>query len=457
MATFSDSFNRADSSNLGVDWVEVSGDWSIVSNTLSPGTSGSTVVLRAAGAMATNDNYAQAKIAATSAVSNGLWCRGDSTLTSGYLWRNNGTSWDLFSVVGGTFTVIGTYTAAAAVGDIAKVQAFGTTIKGFVNGVERVSVTNTAVSTGTSVGFRCMSTASIAWDDFSAGDVVVGATLGISGSSETAQPVTGDKSSTLGSSTASETTQPVSGAKSSTLGISSETDESENLTGSKSGSLGISSETDESQNLTGSKTSQLGVSSETPEPENLAPGKTASLGTSGEEESSQSLSGSGTASLGISGTDETSEPIAGSKEASLTPALEVSMANPIREEVSNVGQSILVSIKKVMGLAEDDNSFDIDLIMHINSVFSDLAQLGVGPDNGFEIYDEDPTWDSFTDGNVNQNSVKSYMYLRVRMMFDPPGTSFALDSMEKQIQKYEWRLNVEREGRLWQDPTIQTV
>jgi hypothetical protein len=171
----------------------VSGDWSIVSNQLSPGAAGGTIILRAAGAMDSNDHSAQVTIAATTVASQGVWCRGNSNISQGYLWRNNGTSWDLFSVVGGSFTVIGTYTAAAAPGDVAKVQAVGSTIKGFVNGVERISVTNTAVTTGTSVGIRSDSAGAIRYDDFSAADVTAGATLGIASSTETAQPLTGSE------------------------------------------------------------------------------------------------------------------------------------------------------------------------------------------------------------------------------------------------------------------------
>jgi hypothetical protein len=171
VTSFSDNFNRADSTDLGANWVEVSGDWSIVSNQLSTGDTGGTIVLRAATAMAGNDNYAQVTLAATAAVSQGVWCRGNANITNGYLWRNDGTSWDLFSVVSSSFNVIGTFAGAAAPGDVAKVQAVGSTIKGLVNGVERVSVTDTAISTGTSVGIRSVSSGSVRYDDFAAGDV----------------------------------------------------------------------------------------------------------------------------------------------------------------------------------------------------------------------------------------------------------------------------------------------
>lgn len=176
MTTFADDFNRADSTDLGADWVEVSGDWSIVSNQLSPGAAGGTIILRAATAMATDDNSAQVTIAATAAASQGVWCRGSSNLSDGYLWRNDGSQWDLFSVVGGSFTVIGTYAAAAAPGDVAKVQAIGSTIKGYVNGIERVSLTNTHVTTGVNVGIRSESAGALRYDAFSAADVTTSVT-----------------------------------------------------------------------------------------------------------------------------------------------------------------------------------------------------------------------------------------------------------------------------------------
>lgn len=169
MTTFADDFNRADSTNLGAGWVEVSGDWSIISNQLSSGNAGGTILLRAATAMASNDNFAQVTIAATTAASQGVACRTNINLSTGYLWRNNGTSWDLFTL--GTFTLLATYAAAAAPGDVAKVQAVGSTIKAFVNGVERASVTDTTYATGTGVGLRADSVSALRFDDFSAGDV----------------------------------------------------------------------------------------------------------------------------------------------------------------------------------------------------------------------------------------------------------------------------------------------
>jgi hypothetical protein len=170
MTTFADDFNRADSSNLGAGWVEVSGDWSIVSNQLSPGSLGGTIILRAATDTTTDDNFAQGTIAATTAASQGFVCRGNANFTNGYLWRNNGTSWDLFSIVGGSFTALATFAAAAAPGDVAKVEAIGSAIKAYVNGVERASVTNTDVITGKSTGIRAESVSGLRFDDFSSGD-----------------------------------------------------------------------------------------------------------------------------------------------------------------------------------------------------------------------------------------------------------------------------------------------
>lgn len=117
-----------------------------------------------------------------------------------------------------------------------------------------------------------------------------------------------------------------------------------------------------------------------------------------------------------------------------------------------MNQSILSSIKKVLNLPADYTAFDEDVLLHINSVFSTLNQLGIGPEDGYMIEDATPTWDAFLGGDNRINSVKSYVFLRVRMLFDPPTTSFLLDAMNKQIQELEWRLNVRREEYAWIDP-----
>jgi hypothetical protein len=173
VTTFTDDFNRANGAP-GANWTDATGLWTIVSNQLSSGTAGGTIVIRATGAMATNDNSAQITIAATAALSHGAFCRGNTGFTQGYLWRNDGTSWNLFSNVGGSFTSIGSFAGAAVAGDIAKVQAVGSTITGYVNNVARVTVTNTAVTTGTSVGIRAESSNSLRFDDFTGADVSAG-------------------------------------------------------------------------------------------------------------------------------------------------------------------------------------------------------------------------------------------------------------------------------------------
>lgn len=110
-------------------------------------------------------------------------------------------------------------------------------------------------------------------------------------------------------------------------------------------------------------------------------------------------------------------------------------------------ESILNSTKKALGLAADYQPFDPELIIHINSVFSTLQQLGVGPDDGFEISDSSARWGDYLGDDKNLSQVKTYLYLRVKLLFDPPGTSYLLESINKQVQELEWRLNVYVEGR----------
>lgn len=114
--------------------------------------------------------------------------------------------------------------------------------------------------------------------------------------------------------------------------------------------------------------------------------------------------------------------------------------------------SILTSTKKVLGISEDYTAFDEDIIMHINTVFSTLNQLGVGPDVGFQIVDKDAEWSDFLADDLRLNNVKSYMFMRVKLMFDPPGTSYLITSMQNQIDQLEWRINTVREHDAWTDP-----
>lgn len=103
--------------------------------------------------------------------------------------------------------------------------------------------------------------------------------------------------------------------------------------------------------------------------------------------------------------------------------------------------SILISIKKLLNIAEDYEYFDPDIIMHINSALLVLTQLGVGPSNGFTISDKFAIWDDFI-GDANLEMVKSYIYLKVKLLFDPPTSSAAMDAANRMISEFEWRLNV---------------
>ena len=105
-------------------------------------------------------------------------------------------------------------------------------------------------------------------------------------------------------------------------------------------------------------------------------------------------------------------------------------------------ESILTSIKKLLGISEDYTQFDSDLIMHINTVFLNLTQLGVGPEEGFSIQNENDAWSDFIDDNTQLQAVKSYMYLKVKLLFDPPLSSSVIESMNRMIAELEFRLNV---------------
>lgn len=116
--------------------------------------------------------------------------------------------------------------------------------------------------------------------------------------------------------------------------------------------------------------------------------------------------------------------------------------------------SILTSTKKILGIEGDYTVFDLDIITHINTVFSTLTQLGIGPKEGFAIEDADAEWDDFIDidNDPRFNAVKSYMFLKVKMLFDPPTTSYLIDSSNRQIIELEWRLNGFREETAWTNP-----
>jgi hypothetical protein len=104
--------------------------------------------------------------------------------------------------------------------------------------------------------------------------------------------------------------------------------------------------------------------------------------------------------------------------------------------------SILTSTKKILGMPADHTEFDLDVLTHINSVFSTLTELGVGPAEGFMIDDADAEWGDFLEDDMRLNSVKTYIYLRVRLLFDPPNTPHLATALKEQIQEMEWRLTV---------------
>ena len=110
-------------------------------------------------------------------------------------------------------------------------------------------------------------------------------------------------------------------------------------------------------------------------------------------------------------------------------------------------ESILTSIKKLLGPTEEYDHFDPDIIMHINSVLSNLTMLDVGPAEGFAIQDDSETWEDFIGDDPRLNHVKSYIYLRVRLVFDPPSSSAVIEAMKKEIDKLEWLLNVAAETK----------
>lgn len=105
--------------------------------------------------------------------------------------------------------------------------------------------------------------------------------------------------------------------------------------------------------------------------------------------------------------------------------------------------SILNSVKKVIGLHEEYTPFDVDIIMHINTAFFTLHQLGVGPDGGYSIQDDKAKWSDYLGSEKDLEAVRSYVYVRVRLLFDRPETSYGIQALERQANELEWRLEVQ--------------
>lgn len=108
--------------------------------------------------------------------------------------------------------------------------------------------------------------------------------------------------------------------------------------------------------------------------------------------------------------------------------------------------SILDSTKKVLGFEADYRAFDLDIMIHINTAFNILESLGVGPNGGYMIAGHENTWDEFTQNDTQLNSVKTYVYVKTRLLFDPPGTSYIINSFNELAKELEWRLQVHSEG-----------
>lgn len=110
-------------------------------------------------------------------------------------------------------------------------------------------------------------------------------------------------------------------------------------------------------------------------------------------------------------------------------------------------ESILRTIKKLLLISEEDPAFDLDILVHINSAIMTLRQLGVGPSSGFSVTGDSETWYDFLSGNVGlYQQVKTYIYLKVKLIFDPPPSSSVLEAYQAEIAELEWRLNIQAEG-----------
>ena len=120
----------------------------------------------------------------------------------------------------------------------------------------------------------------------------------------------------------------------------------------------------------------------------------------------------------------------------------------MEQNETNQEDSILTSIKKMLGISSDNTDFDTDIIIHINTVFGILNELGVGPSSGYMITSVNDTWADYgISEDNNLNSVKSYMYLKVKMLFDPPITSAIQNANTQLINELEWRLNIHSENK----------
>lgn len=129
------------------------------------------------------------------------------------------------------------------------------------------------------------------------------------------------------------------------------------------------------------------------------------------------------------------------------------MSEAPAESVISVRDSILASTKKNLGIPDGETGFDDDVIMHINTVLNKLNDLGVGPVNGFMIDGRDDRWvDFILPDDLRYNSVKTLMFLQVKLYFDPPGTPHHISALDEQIKELEYRIHVRREATEWAEP-----
>lgn len=111
-------------------------------------------------------------------------------------------------------------------------------------------------------------------------------------------------------------------------------------------------------------------------------------------------------------------------------------------------ESILISVKKLLGISSEDTSFDLDVLVHINTILTNLIQMGIGPSGGFYVSGNSETWGEFIQNDLLLQQVKSYVYLKVKLLFDPPTNSSMMDSFKQLANELEWRLFVEKDNQI---------
>lgn len=122
-----------------------------------------------------------------------------------------------------------------------------------------------------------------------------------------------------------------------------------------------------------------------------------------------------------------------------------------------MSDSILDTVKKACNMDPTYTAFDDDMIMYINGALADLDQIGVGPPGGLTITDNTAVWEDLYGTDPTHNNIQTYVCLRVRLVFDPPDSSYGITAMQAQIDRHEWRIRERREEYAWTDPTGSSV